>query len=87
MNNQTNSNYKSSSTKTRELVKARFNEGFQLEDFMKVIDIKTAEWINNPIWCNYLRPETLFGTKFESYLNQKSVNKTKTYNEEDFDLD
>ena len=87
LNTKTGSNYKSSSTKTRELVKARFNEGFQLEDFIKVIDIKTAEWINNPIWCNYLRPETLFGTKFESYLNQKVGKKKRVYTEEDFNLD
>ena len=76
-----------SSTETKNLIKAQFNKGFQLEDFIKVIDIKTAEWMNDPVWCNYLRPETLFGTKFESYINQKSVKKTKTYNEEDFDLD
>ena len=87
LNNQTNSNYKSSSTKTRELIKARFNEGFQLEDFIKVIDIKTAEWKNDPIWCNYLRPETLFGLKFESYLNQKIGKKKRVYTEEDFNLD
>ena len=87
LNNQTNSNYKSSSEKTRKLIQARFNEGFQLEDFIKVIDIKTAQWMNDPTWCKYLRPETLFGPKFESYLNQKIVKKTKTYNEEDFDLD
>ena len=87
LNNQTNSNYKSSSTKTRDLVKARFNEGYQLEDFIKVIDIKTAEWMNDPIWCNYLRPETLFGPKFESYLNQKIGKKKRVYTEEDFNLD
>ena len=77
LNTKTNSNYKSSSTKTRELVKARLNEGFQLEDFIKVIDIKTAEWMNDPIWCNYLRPETLFGPKFESYLQSKEREENK----------
>ncbi|MFZ0444030.1 MAG: conserved phage C-terminal domain-containing protein [Bacillus sp. (in: firmicutes)] len=87
LNIKTGSNYKSSSTKTRELVKARFNEGFQLEDFMKVIDIKTAEWMNDSLWCKYLRPETLFGPKFESYRNQKIGKKKKFYNEEDFNLD
>jgi uncharacterized phage protein (TIGR02220 family) len=87
LNTKTDSNYKSSSKKTRELVKTRFNEGFRLEDFMKVIDIKTAEWLNDPIWCRYLRPETLFGTKFESYLNQKIGKKKKFYTEEDFNLD
>ena len=43
--------------------------------------------MNDPIWCNYLRPETLFGTKFESYLNQKIGKKKRFYNEEDFNLD
>ena len=85
MNNQTNANYKASSKKTKELIKVRFNEGFQLEDFFKVIDIKTAEWRNDPVMSKYLRPETLFGPKFESYRNQKSGK--KKYTEEDFNLD
>ena len=85
LNDKTNSNYKSSSKKTKDLIKARLNEGYQLEDFKRVIEIKTEEWRNDPIWSKYLRPETLFGTKFESYLNQKSGK--KTYNEEDFNLD
>lgn len=50
-----------------------------------MIDIKTAEWLHNPKMNKYLRPETLFGTKFESYLNQKSFQ--RNYREEDFDLD
>ena len=85
LNNQTNANYKASSKKTKELIKVRFNEGFQLEDFFKVIDIKTAEWRNDPVMSKYLRPETLFGPKFESYRNQKSGK--KKYTEEDFNLD
>ena len=87
LNNQTNANYKPSSRKTRKLIKARWNEGFRYDDFKKVIDIKTEEWLNDPRMSMFLRPETLFGTKFESYMNQKSAKKTKTYNEEDFDLD
>ena len=84
MNNQTNANYKASSKKTNELIKVRFNEGFQLEDYFKVIDIKTTEWRNVPVMSKYLRPETLFGTKFESYRNQKR-GKIK-YTEENFNL-
>jgi uncharacterized phage protein (TIGR02220 family) len=87
LNNQTNAEYKPSSRKTRKLIKARWNEGFRYDDFKKVIDIKTEEWLNDPRMSMFLRPETLFGTKFESYLNQKTAKKTKTYNEEDFDLD
>ncbi|PLR95737.1 conserved phage C-terminal domain-containing protein [Bacillus sp. T33-2] len=84
LNRKTNSTYKAFTRKTRELIRARWNEGFRLEDFIKVIDLKAAEWLNDPQWSKYLRPETLFGVKFESYLNQKS-NK-KLWREEDFDL-
>lgn len=52
------------------LIKARLKEGFTYQDFISVIDKKYAEW-NGTEFQAYLRPETLFGTKFESYLNQK----------------
>ncbi|MCP1639674.1 putative phage replisome organizer/uncharacterized phage protein (TIGR02220 family) [Streptococcus gallinaceus] len=61
--------------KTKKLLQARFREGYTLEDFKQVVDIKTAEWKDNPEFAKYLRPETLFGTKFDSYLNQKPKNK------------
>ena len=57
--------------KTKRLLLARFKEGYTLEDFKQVIDIKTAEWKDSPEFSKYLRPETLFGTKFDGYLNQK----------------
>ena len=63
-------NYRATSKKTRELIKARINEGYTLEDFKIVIEKKTREWINDNKMKGYLRPETLFGTKFEGYLNQ-----------------
>ena len=70
LNSRTGTNYRASSKKTRELIRARINEGFTLEDFKIVIDKKTREWINDNKMKGYLRPETLFGTKFEGYLNQ-----------------
>lgn len=65
--------YRASSRKTKGFIKARFEEGFSVDDFKKVIDNKAAEWLNNPDMCKYLRPETLFGNKFEGYLNQKKA--------------
>ena len=70
LNNSAGTNYRASSKKTRELIKARINEGYTLEDFKVVIEKKTREWINDNKMKGYLRPETLFGTKFEGYLNQ-----------------
>lgn len=70
LNNSAGTNYRASSKKTRELIKARINEGYTLEDFKIVIEKKTREWLNDNKMKAYLRPETLFGTKFEGYLNQ-----------------
>jgi len=70
LNLKCNTKYKTSSTKTKKLIDARINEKFTLDDFKKVIDIKAAEWLKTDM-AKYLRPETLFGTKFESYLNQQ----------------
>ena len=71
LNEKSGSQFRSSTKKTQSLIKARFNEGFKIDDFKRVIDIKTNEWLNNKDMSKYLRPETLFGTKFESYLNQE----------------
>ena len=65
-------NYKSSTPKTRKQIKARMSEGFSEKDFYTVIDKKSKEWFGTDME-KYLRPETLFGTKFESYLNQNIV--------------
>ena len=50
---------------------------FTLDDFKQVIDIKSIQWINDSKMKSYLRPETLFGTKFEGYLNESSVKHKK----------
>lgn len=85
LNEKTGKSFKLSSIKTRELIHARYREGFTIEDFNRVIDLKTADWLSDPAWNKFLRPETLFGTKFESYLNQQEGKKRLT--EGDFNLD
>ena len=69
LNLKTGKKYKSNGTKIKELIKSRWNEGFTFEQFQCVIDNQTMKWKNDAKMCEYLRPETLFGTKFESYLN------------------
>lgn len=69
LNEMTGQKYKTSSKKTKGLIRARMNEGFKVDDFKTVIYKKTKEWRYTE-QQKYLRPETLFGTKFESYLNQ-----------------
>ena len=76
LNMRTGSQYKHTTKKTRELIRARWNEGFNLNDFKTVIDKKCVEWVGTE-WEKFLRPETLFRAgKFESYLNQPVHRKT-----------
>jgi uncharacterized phage protein (TIGR02220 family) len=88
LNTLANKSYKSSSSKTQQLIRARVNEGFTLEDFYKVIENKVCAWKDDPKMEQYLRPSTLFGTKFESYLNENIKNqktvKEKSENEFDY---
>ena len=76
LNSRANTKYRATTEKTKSFIRARINEGFTLEDFKKVIDNKCKTWLCTE-WEKYLRPETLFGTKFESYLQEKE--KPNTY--------
>ena len=78
LNFKAGTNFRSNTNKTKSLIKARFKEGFTVEEFKVVIDKKCIEWLNNKDMSKYLRPETLFGTKFEGYLNQKTTTKKET---------
>lgn len=71
LNDKAGTNYRATNKATQRLIKARFNEGMTTKDFKKVIDTKCDDWLKDPKMCEYLRPATLFGSKFESYLNQK----------------
>lgn len=67
--------FKSSSRKTRQLIQARMKEGFGPGDFYEVIRKMHNEWGQDPKMVRYLRPETLFGPKFEGYLNQQTASR------------
>lgn len=71
LNKASGKSFKPTSDKTQRLIKARLNDGFTLDDFKAVIDTKTEEWRYDDKMAQYIRPETLFGTKFESYLNAR----------------
>lgn len=68
LNSKAGTAYRSTSKATQGHINARLAEGFKVEDFQTVIDKKCAEWLGTEMQ-SYLRPETLFGTKFEAYLN------------------
>lgn len=77
LNAKVNTNFRASSKMTKDKIQARLNDGYRLNDFKVVIEKKANEWIGTE-FAKYLCPETLFGNKFEKYLNQKETTKKKT---------
>lgn len=71
LNKMTGAKYTTKAKATSALIRARINEGRVFDDFKSVIDTKCNEWGGDPKWSKYLRPETLFGSKFDGYLSQK----------------
>lgn len=71
LNEKTGSKYTTKAKATSALIRARLNEGRTVEDFKSVIDNKYRDWGEDPKWSQYLRPETLFGSKFDGYLSQR----------------
>lgn len=78
LNQKTNKNFKHTSKVTQRHIRARLAEGFTVNDFKQVIDNKCSDWLRDQKMKEYLRPETLFGTKFESYLNSKTTTTKQT---------
>ena len=68
LNEKTGKHYSSTTESTRKHIRARLKEGFTVEDFRTVIDKKCREWKGTDM-DKYLRPETLFASKFDRYLN------------------
>jgi predicted phage replisome organizer/uncharacterized phage protein (TIGR02220 family) len=73
LNEKAETNYRATSKATKSHINARLSEGYTLDDFISVIDKKCAEWKGTNME-KYLRPETLFGSKFEGYLNAPASN-------------
>ena len=75
LNEKAGTSYRPNTKNTIKHINARLEEGYTVDDFMTVIDKMCIIWTGTD-YEQFLRPDTLFGTKFESYLNRK-VNQTK----------
>jgi uncharacterized phage protein (TIGR02220 family) len=79
LNDCTGKSYKANSKLAILNINARLKEGYTKDDFIKVISVKSTKWLGTK-WEDYLTPNTLFGNKFESYLNE-NINTEKTKQE------
>lgn len=77
LNKKAGKKYKPTTKDTRQHINARLAEGYTVDDFMAVIDKRCAAWLGDPKMEEYLRPATLFGPKFESYLNAPAAQQSR----------
>jgi uncharacterized phage protein (TIGR02220 family) len=73
LNREASTRFSPAEGKTAALIAARLREGFTAAQLQQVIRCKCAEWNHSPApgekdMRPFLRPETLFGAKCESYL-------------------
>ena len=81
LNKCTGKSYKPNSKIAITNINARLKDGYEFDDFVKVIEVKSAKWLGDSKMEDFLTPNTLFGNKFESYLNENIVlPKTKQNN-------
>ncbi len=73
LNSRCDKHFNANSELTKGLISSLLQAGYKPEDFKHVIDVKSAEWKGDPKMDKYLCPETLFGPKFEKYLNERKA--------------
>ena len=71
LNEKAGTKFRYNSKQTVGHINARLKEGYTVEDFKHVIDVKVSQWKDDSKMCGYIRPQTLFSTKMESYVNEK----------------
>lgn len=69
LNEKTGQHFRSTTKATQQHINARIADGFKVEDFKRVVDNMWTAWKGTQ-WEQYLRPSTLFGSKFDEYLNR-----------------
>ena len=65
------------SENNRKFIRLRWNEGNTLNHFKQVVDNMVSIWLGDKKMEQYLQPSTLFGTKFDEYLNKKPKDQPK----------
>ena len=68
LNFKTGAEYDPDGPENVELVLDLLENGYNMNDLMKVVNKKCSEWMNDPVMRSFLRPSTLFGPKFSEYL-------------------
>lgn len=74
LNDLSGSSFRAGTKSTQKLIAARETDGYTVEDIEMVIRHQCDLWGKDANMSKYLRPETLFGNKFEGYLSDARRN-------------
>jgi len=74
LNEKAGTSYRHDTKNTQRFIRARWKEDYQLPDFKLAIDNCCVKWLPDLKMRDFLRPQTIFSSKFESYLNMQGVN-------------
>lgn len=77
LNSKLNSKYKKTTIITNKVINARIKDGFTVKDFACVIDFLFKKWMGDERMERHLVPETMFGNKFEGYLQASKISNNK----------
>ena len=78
LNQVTKKNFNKNTASHHKYIKARLKEGYELKDFKHVVNVMAATWMGTD-YERYLQPQTLFGNKFDSYLNRSMPNNVRSF--------
>ena len=78
LNQVTKKNFNKNTASHHKYIKARLKEGYKLKDFKHVVNVMAATWTGTD-YERYLQPQTLFGNKFDSYLNRSMPNNVRSF--------
>jgi len=81
LNDSLDTKYKTTTKAHIANINARLKEGHSVEDLKAVVNAKKLEWGNNPSMAQYLRPQTLFGNKFQGYLKATKTTQPRDLNQ------
>lgn len=69
LNRKTDSKFRPNAKESIKYIKARIEDGARPEDFKEAVDNMCKKWLGNEKMEMYLRPKTLFGPEFWSYVS------------------
>ena len=83
LNKKCKTHYKNTTKATVSLIADKLSKGYVVDDFKAVISNMSDEWLGTK-FSKYLRPSTLFGDKFEEYLNKPRPESNCSFDTDEF---